>query len=42
MQRWYGVDPHDPRLYDIVIDSTRLTVDACVDLIALAAAKRGR
>ncbi|HWD65281.1 MAG TPA: cytidylate kinase-like family protein [Solirubrobacteraceae bacterium] len=44
VQRWYGVDPHDPRIYDLVIDSTRLRVDACVDLIEFAVrhARRAR
>jgi cytidylate kinase len=42
VERWYGVDPHDPRWYDLVIDSTRITVDDCVELIALAATMRAR
>ncbi|HET9721227.1 MAG TPA: cytidylate kinase-like family protein [Solirubrobacteraceae bacterium] len=44
VKRWYGVDPHDPRIYDLVIDSTRLRVDACVDLIEFAVrhARRSR
>jgi hypothetical protein len=42
VQRWYGVDARESRLYDIVIDSTRLSIDACVDVIALAATKRAR
>jgi cytidylate kinase len=42
VERWYGVDPHDPRNYDLVIDSTRINVDGCVELIALAATKRTR
>jgi cytidylate kinase len=40
VQRWYGVNPHDPRCYHLVIDSTRFNVDVCVDLIAQAAASR--
>lgn len=36
VKRWYGVDPHDSRIYDLVIDSTRLRADACVDLIEFA------
>ena len=40
VERWYGVDPHDPRGYDLVINSTRINVDTCVDLIALAATAR--
>lgn len=44
VKRWYGVDPHDFRIYDLVIDSTRLRVDACVDLIEFAVrhARRSR
>jgi len=42
VERWYGVDPHDPRCYDLVIDSTRINADTCVELIALAAARRSR
>jgi cytidylate kinase len=42
VERWYGVDPHDPRCYDLVIDSTRMNVDTCVELIALAATRRTR
>jgi cytidylate kinase len=40
VERWYGVDPHDPRCYDLVIDSTRINVETCVDLIALVATAR--
>lgn len=42
VERWYGVDPRDPRCYDLVIDSTRINVDNCVELIALAATRRAR
>ncbi len=42
VERWYGVDPRDPRCYDLVIDSTRVNVDSCVELIALAANQRAR
>jgi cytidylate kinase len=42
VERWYGVDPHDPRCYDLVIDSTRINADTCVELIALAATRRVR
>ena len=42
VERWYGVDPHDPRCYDLVIDSTRINVDTCVELIVLAATRRVR
>ncbi len=40
VQRWYGVDAHDPRCYDLIIDSTRINVDGCVELIAVAARTR--
>lgn len=42
VQRWYGVNPHDPRCYDLIIDSTRINVDDCVELIAVAASTRAR
>jgi cytidylate kinase len=42
VERWYGVDPHDPRNYDVVINSTRINVDDCVELIVLAATRRSR
>jgi cytidylate kinase len=40
VQQFYGVDARDASLYDLVIDSTVIGLDACVDLIALAAADR--
>jgi cytidylate kinase len=40
VQQFYGVDARDASLYHLVIDSTVLSLDACVDLIALAAADR--
>lgn len=33
----YGVDIHDFSLYDLMIDSTRIPTDVCVDLISAAA-----
>ena len=42
VQRWYGVDPHDPRCYDLIIDSTRINVEGCVEVIAAAARTRTR
>jgi cytidylate kinase-like protein len=36
-QRLYGLDPADTRHYHLVIDSTVLPSDACVDMIAIAA-----
>jgi cytidylate kinase len=40
VRHWYHADPRDPSLYHLVIDSTSLTLDACVELIALASASR--
>jgi cytidylate kinase len=37
---FYGVDPHDPALYHLVLDSTALPVDTCVAIIAQAARAR--
>jgi cytidylate kinase len=37
VKHFYRADPSDPALYDLVIDSTRLTATACVDIIATAA-----
>lgn len=33
----YRVDPADPSLYHLVVDSTIFSIDACVDLVASAA-----
>ena len=41
VQQFYGVDARDAGLYHLVLDSTALALDACVELIALAAAARG-
>ncbi|MCW2914834.1 MAG: hypothetical protein JWN52_2902 [Actinomycetia bacterium] len=41
VKHFYRVDPASPRLYDLVVDSTRLPERACVDLIVLAARSRG-
>jgi cytidylate kinase len=40
VQQFYGVDARDAGLYHLVLDSTALALDACVELIALAAAAR--
>ena len=40
VRHFYGADPEDPRLYHLVLDSTALALDACVELIALAARAR--
>jgi cytidylate kinase len=37
VKHFYRVDPASPRLYHLVIDSTRLPHRACVDLIVSAA-----
>jgi cytidylate kinase len=38
----YGVDGRDPRLYHLVVDSTALDLDVCVDLIVTASRARSR
>lgn len=40
LRQLYGTDARDPSLYHLVIDSTALDLDACVELIALAAQAR--
>jgi cytidylate kinase len=40
VRHYYGVDAHDPRLYHLVIDSTAIPFEACVELIAAAARAR--
>jgi cytidylate kinase len=40
VRRWYRVDPDDPALYHLVIDSTSIDPDACVDLVVRALAGR--
>lgn len=37
MKRFYGVELHDASLYHLVIDSTAISTDAAVELIAAAA-----
>jgi cytidylate kinase len=37
VQRLYGRDPADPALYHLMLDSTVITLDSLVDLIATAA-----
>jgi cytidylate kinase len=39
--RFYGVDINDRSLYHLVIDSTAIGVNGCVELIALAAGALG-
>jgi cytidylate kinase len=40
VQQFYGVDARDASLYDLVIDSTVISLDACVQIIAIAAEDR--
>jgi cytidylate kinase len=42
VRRLYGVDPTDPSLYHLVIDSTAMPVDAVVELILTAAREAAR
>lgn len=35
--RFYGADIKDPSLYDLMIDSTVIEIDACVEILARAA-----
>jgi cytidylate kinase len=37
LKQFYGVDVNDPALYHLRIDSTAMPLEACVDLIELAA-----
>jgi len=37
VKQLYRIDPRDPSLYHLVIDSTILSIESCVDLIADAA-----
>jgi cytidylate kinase len=38
VRRYYDCDAADPKLYDLVLDSTRLPLQACVELIVTASA----
>ena len=42
VRRAYGVDGEDPALYHVMLDSTALDIDTCVDLITSAALARAR
>jgi cytidylate kinase len=42
VSRVYGVDGGDPALYHLMVDSTALDVDTCVELIVTAARARTR
>jgi cytidylate kinase len=37
LQQFYGADIHDWRLYHVVLDSTAIELEACVELIVRAA-----
>ena len=37
MRRFYGADVDDPKLYHLVVDSTSIEIDTCVELIVAAA-----
>ncbi len=39
-RRFYDADPRDPGLYDLVLDSTRIDLDTCVELLETAARAR--
>jgi cytidylate kinase len=40
VRQFYDVDARDPALYHLVLDSTALALDTCVELMAVAAAAR--
>jgi hypothetical protein len=42
VRRLYGVDPADPSLYHLVIDSTAIPIDAVIELILVAAREAAR
>lgn len=42
VSRVYGVDGLDPALYHLMLDSTALAIDTCVELIVIAAHARTR
>jgi cytidylate kinase len=39
-KRFYDADVHDPALYDVVLDSTAIDLDTCVELLMAAARSR--
>jgi cytidylate kinase len=41
VKRYYGCDARDSRLYDLVIDGTRLGPGTCVEVVLAACAARG-
>ncbi|HEY7633623.1 MAG TPA: cytidylate kinase-like family protein [Thermoleophilaceae bacterium] len=40
VRHFYGADPKDTSLFHLIVDSTAISLDACVDLIARAAQSR--
>jgi cytidylate kinase len=40
VKRFYGLDPRDPAHYHLVLDSTAIDLDTCVELLLLAARSR--
>jgi Cytidylate kinase-like family len=38
VKRFYGVDPHDPALYHVMLDSTAIPLETCVEMILAASA----
>lgn len=36
VKRFYGADVEDPALYDLVLDSTAIALDTCVELLVIA------
>jgi cytidylate kinase len=40
VRHFYGIDARDPHLYHLVVDSTALPFDACIELIAVATRAR--
>lgn len=42
VRHFYGTDPRDISLFNLVIDSTSIDLDACVEMIVLAAEARRR
>jgi len=40
VQQFYGVDARDPALYHLVLDSTVLGIDTCLDLVVRSAGSR--
>ena len=40
VRQLYGTEPYDPALYHLVVDSTAIDLEACVDLIVIGARAR--